>query len=453
MAWTSKRGTSWTGYYRDDTGRKRSKGGFSRKRDAENWAEEQESHVRRGTHVAPRAGRVTFGAWSEQWKSTLAVSPRTRDTYEERLRSLILPRWASTRLDQISLSMVKDWVATMQTPRGALASETRRRDAAILFDRMLNDAVDEGLLPRNPARKASGAKPDYLPRAPRRKEQRFLSHRELARLSDAMPEEYGRLVLLTGYTGLRFGEMSALRVSDVNVLSGHITVGRAYTRLDDGRVILGGTKNRRERSIVVPRSLRPHLQRAVDGKSRDALIFGARNGEPLRRENFYRRVYEPAVELASNAVLILQTALEMPPHHRTGRFEGLTETALRRFRTDLGRDADSVVDAATWEVLAAGKPALETRRLLALRRVTLRPGDADFGRLTFHDLRHTAASLAVAAGADVKVLQEMLGHAQASVTLDVYTGLFPGRLESVADRLDEHLLESRAHNLPTSAAV
>jgi integrase len=56
--------------------------------------------------------------------------------------------------------------------------------------------------------------------------------------------------------------------------------------------------------------------------------------------------------------------------------------------------------------------------------------------LTPHKLRHTAASLAIAAGADVKVLQQMLGHADASMTLNIYGHLFPDRLDEVADTLD-----------------
>lgn len=57
--------------------------------------------------------------------------------------------------------------------------------------------------------------------------------------------------------------------------------------------------------------------------------------------------------------------------------------------------------------------------------------------LTPHDLRHTAASLAVSSGANVKAVQRMLGHASASVTLDIYTDLFESDLDAVADRLDE----------------
>lgn len=57
-------------------------------------------------------------------------------------------------------------------------------------------------------------------------------------------------------------------------------------------------------------------------------------------------------------------------------------------------------------------------------------------RITPHDLRHTAASLAVSAGANVKAVQKMLGHASAAMTLDVYADLFDGDLDSVSDALD-----------------
>jgi integrase len=59
--------------------------------------------------------------------------------------------------------------------------------------------------------------------------------------------------------------------------------------------------------------------------------------------------------------------------------------------------------------------------------------------VTPHDLRHTAASLAVAAGANVKAVQRMLGHASAAMTLDIYAGLFPDDLDAVAASLDSHV--------------
>ncbi|MGB8380436.1 MAG: site-specific integrase [Dermatophilaceae bacterium] len=66
----------------------------------------------------------------------------------------------------------------------------------------------------------------------------------------------------------------------------------------------------------------------------------------------------------------------------------------------------------------------------AVQRLGLTP-------LTPHDLRHTAASLAISAGASVVAVQTMLGHATPAITLSVYTHLFPADLQDVADRLDQ----------------
>ncbi|MGO4299077.1 tyrosine-type recombinase/integrase [Leifsonia sp. RAF41] len=61
---------------------------------------------------------------------------------------------------------------------------------------------------------------------------------------------------------------------------------------------------------------------------------------------------------------------------------------------------------------------------------------AGLERLTPHDLRHTAASLAVSSGANVKAVQRMLGHKSAAMTLDTYADLFDDDLDAVAMRLD-----------------
>lgn len=63
--------------------------------------------------------------------------------------------------------------------------------------------------------------------------------------------------------------------------------------------------------------------------------------------------------------------------------------------------------------------------------------DPSFPRVTPHDLRHTAASLAVSAGANVKAVQRMLGHASAAMTLDVYSDLFDDDLNAVSKALDK----------------
>ena len=65
--------------------------------------------------------------------------------------------------------------------------------------------------------------------------------------------------------------------------------------------------------------------------------------------------------------------------------------------------------------------------------------------VTPHGLRHTAASLAIGEGANVKLVQRMLGHASAAMTLDVYADLFDSDHGDLADRLDAAGQAPRGH--------
>ena len=64
--------------------------------------------------------------------------------------------------------------------------------------------------------------------------------------------------------------------------------------------------------------------------------------------------------------------------------------------------------------------------------------------MTFHELRHTAAALAIAEGAHPLVIKERLGHSSITVTMDRYGGLFPALDETLADALDGTLRDSLA---------
>lgn len=61
---------------------------------------------------------------------------------------------------------------------------------------------------------------------------------------------------------------------------------------------------------------------------------------------------------------------------------------------------------------------------------------ADLEPMRIHDLRHTAASIAVSAGANVKALQNMLGHKSAAMTLDTYADLFDSDLEALGENIN-----------------
>lgn len=90
-----------------------------------------------------------------------------------------------------------------------------------------------------------------------------------------------------------------------------------------------------------------------------------------------------------------------------------------------------VLRLGTWRTRVFNKAlkSINSRRLAE--------GRPEFPAITPHDLRHTAASLAVQSGANVKVVQRMLGHASAAITLDVYADLFDSDLDEVATRMDE----------------
>lgn len=72
---------------------------------------------------------------------------------------------------------------------------------------------------------------------------------------------------------------------------------------------------------------------------------------------------------------------------------------------------------------------------------------AHIERLTPHDLRHTAASLAISSGANVKAVQRMLGHKSAAMTLDTYADLFDDDLADVAARMNDGGLSADVERL------
>ena len=77
--------------------------------------------------------------------------------------------------------------------------------------------------------------------------------------------------------------------------------------------------------------------------------------------------------------------------------------------------------------------------------------DAKFPRVTVHELRHTAKSLMIASGANVKTVQSQLRHKTATMMLDQYGHLFPDDLDDVADKMDD-LVSGCAQNVPKKEA-
>ncbi|MGH3544764.1 MAG: hypothetical protein ACRDPW_02355 [Mycobacteriales bacterium] len=93
------------------------------------------------------------------------------------------------------------------------------------------------------------------------------------------------------YTGLRWGEMSALRTRDVDLVRRRVDVRRAYSDVG-GRLELGTPKSHRsQRSVPIPGFLVGELGARLEGRDATALVFTAGGGTPLRLSNWRRSTY------------------------------------------------------------------------------------------------------------------------------------------------------------------
>jgi integrase len=440
--------TGYVGRFRVD-GRLRSTRRFTAKREALAEARRQEEAGKHAEWVDPAAGRVTVAEWFAIWQeSRVDRAPRTIEAERERFRSLVAPTFGDRPLRQVTHEDVARWAATMTSPTtGETASPARRRDAARLLVALLDAAVDARRLRTNPARTPSGKVP-ALPRAPKTKPHRYLSHEQLRRVADATRSPQARtLVLLTALTGLRWGEVSALTVADVDPLRRRVRVSKAYTRLDDGTLLLGDTKTHARREVPLPATLVEAVAAQAAGRAPAELLFTGTRGGPLRRESFDRSAFRPAVLAAGRAVRTLREALDL---RASGLYDDGVAAAVRLLQSDGGLEPTGVCDPATWSLVAAadrarrdgrttgmtrGEKVSRTRLLNALAGTTLGPGAEDFDTLTLHDLRHTAASLAISGGATVKAVQRMLGHESPVLTLSTYAGLFEDDLDALGDTM------------------
>lgn len=370
----TKRGQGrWLGRYRDAVGKEHTKM-FATKGEASAWESAQRLKVRSGEWTDPQRGKVTLETFAPQWFESLSVTESTRANYTSVYETHIKPAWGPMRLDRIAYSDVKKWAANLSSVRnGRTLSASRQRQAYRMLRSILDLAVEDGRLPRNPAKSAAGSTKGLTRKAPRQRSHRYLTHEQLRTLASSAGESR-TLVLVMGYSGLRWGEAAALRVEDVDVLRSQIHVRRAHSEVN-GRLIVGATKTHATRVVALPKFLRTAIEEQMKGRAATDLLFPAPKGGPWYYSNFRKVAFDPAVKAA--------------------KLTGLTP----------------------------------------------------------HGLRHTAASLSVQAGANVKAVQRMLGHQSAAMTLDIYSELFDGDLQSVADRLDKAVSALPADSVRTESNV
>ncbi|MCJ0980408.1 site-specific integrase [Rhodococcus sp. ARC_M12] len=367
-------GKRWRARWVDDTGTERSKS-FDRKTDAQTCIDELTTALTTGNYVQPKAGRTTIAEIHTQWTNSQAhIKDTTAATRQTTWTTHVQPRWATTPVADVHTSAIRAWVATMSNSGAGPATI---ENALGVLRMTLDTAVDDKRLARNPC---TGVK------APRRehKTRGYLTHTQVETLAQHTGTD-ATVIRFLAYTGLRWGEMAALRVESFDMLRRRIVIRQAVAEVK-GKLIWSTAKNHERRSVPFPRFLTEELAERMQGKGRDDLVFPAVAGGVLRVSLWRRRVFAKAVEAVQ------------------------AEVAVQR----------------------------EGERGTVGHAVT-----PEFPRITPHDLRHTAASLSISAGANVKAVQTMLGHKSAALTLDTYADLFPDDLEAVAEALDLAAMAAR----------
>lgn len=351
-----KAGRRYMVKYRTPDRQQTTKRGFKTKREAQQWLNKMEYEKSTGEFIHPTAGKVTVGELGPGWLSRKRhLKPSSLQPLESSWRNHVEPVWGNWPISSIRHTEVQAWTTALH--HGDEAKKAPPKSATVviraygILSGILDDAVRDNLMARNPA---NGVE---LPKKTK-KAHVYLTHEQVHLL--AGKSAYPAIVLLLSYCGLRWGELAALRVRQVNQLKRRLEIERNAVKVN-ATFHEGTPKSWEVRSVPYPKFLESYLQAVCAGKHPDDLLFPDDEGKFMTAP----KVYE---------------------------------------------------DSRSW---LAG----------ALRRARL-------PKLTPHDFRHTAASLAVSAGANVKAVQRMLGHKSAAVTLDVYADLFDTDLDSVADAMD-----------------
>lgn len=303
------------------------------------------------------------------------------DGTKRRYRALgqrhIAPALGTVPVDHLTRDMVAGWVNDLS--RSGLSGKSVRNIHSLL-SATLQTAVMGQLVPTNVAK---GLR---MPSTTRDAEPVFLDEDEVRRLVGLTPEPWRPLVALLVTSGLRFGEATALTVSDIDLRAGTIRVRRAWKATAGEGHKIGPPKSKRgRRTIPLPRSVRAAVAELMKGRAPDEWLFTNSRGGPVRHASFHSHVWTPLVhEFAGDEI------------QRTGK------VGRRRL---------------TWHEGGNGK------------------------RPRIHDLRHTFASLAIKAGMTLTALQRHMGHESIQTTSDVYGHLYQADRDAFASIVQVDLAE------------
>lgn len=329
--------------------------------------------------------RATVGQLLDAWLEHGEVTQRPKTLYENRSKidGRIKPVLGSVRLDKLGADKLD--AAYRRWLDEGLSPTTVRKYHSIL-SAACRQAVRWGWIDRAPTDRAT-------PPAPAKTQMRVPTPAQLDELYTAalaVDPVLGAAVAMAALTGMRRGELVALRWTDVDLVAGLVHVQRGITVVD-GESVVGPTKTHATRRIALDELGVSVFRRRWD----DARDLSERAGSPL--------VADPYV-LSYNA----NGARPVGPDTLTHRFSSLCRSVQEGARNRAVGDGRTVGEAET------------------------------FG-FRFHDLRHFSVTTLIAAGVDVRTVAERHGHAQATMTLNRYAHALPERDRAAAGVLGRSL--------------
>lgn len=277
---------------------------FRRKIDAQRFAATADADVLRGDWIDPRRARETFGVWAAKWQATTThLKPKTRAGYESILAKHLLPRFSDEPLSAIDHPCVLAFLSDLAVSGLGPGTVRNVRD---VFRLVMALAVRSGAIKQNPVLGARLGRPA-------KQEMVFLSADQIMTLANEVANppvrrgggehrretypEYGLLVRFAAFTGLRAGEIVALRVRRVDLMRRRVDVAESASEAH-GKLEFGAPKTYERRAVPVPASLAQQLVEHVAGKGPDDFVFTGPDGGPLRHSNWYPRHFKPAVKRA-----------------------------------------------------------------------------------------------------------------------------------------------------------
>jgi integrase len=212
----------------------------------------------------------------------------TREIYSLLLRKHLIPRFGGQRLCDVSRVEVQQYL--LEKLKQGFAWETTNH-LRHLLSKVMGTAVNWEYIPNNPVH---GVK---MPERTLKRPHRFLTAEEVRRLLTASKEPIRTIILLATMTGLRIGEILALRWGRVDLLRGTLLVAETCYKGHFGTPKTRASKREVPLAPAVVRELKGHYSRSAD-HSPSALVFATNQGAPLAADNLRKKSLRTACKRA-----------------------------------------------------------------------------------------------------------------------------------------------------------